>query len=63
MKFFTNSVRLIKKKLLGKGYSLKIRGQGEEERHFIKEILKMAVEHLGVWNGLRMTREGKPKKI
>lgn len=46
MKFFTNSVRLIKKKLLGKGYSLKIRGQGEEERHFIKEILKMAVEHL-----------------
>ena len=47
MKFFTNSVRLIKKKkLLGKGYSLKIRGQGEEERHFIKEILKMALEHL-----------------
>ena len=65
MKFFTNSVRLVKKKkknLLGKGYSLKIRPRREGEA-FYQRNLKNGSRASRAWNRLRMTKEGKPKKV
>lgn len=63
MKFFTNSVRLIKKKLLGKELFSKNKRPRRGGEAFYQRNLKNGCRAFRVWNGLRMTREGKPKKI
>ena len=48
--------------MLGKGYSLKIRPRREGEV-FYQRNLKNGSRASRAWNRLRMTKEGKPKRV
>lgn len=63
MKFFTNSVRLIKKKTVRKRLFSKNKRPRRGGEAFYQRNLKNGSRTSTVWNRLRMTREGKPKKV